>query len=94
MSEPCDVCYTQGKMLTYDTAVMLEAIAADLRQGVLSVAGENGPKRVVLPACGTLEIEFKQKVRPDKSKFKLEIEIVWKEEAEESREQAPAPDAA
>jgi amphi-Trp domain-containing protein len=89
MGEKNDLPYAQGKMLTYDAAVMLEAIAADLRQRTLAAAGENGPMRIELPAEAKLEIAFKQKVRPDKSKQKLSIEISWKESA--PREQSATP---
>lgn len=94
MSDTADVCYTQGKMLTYDAAVMLEAIAADLRQRELSITGENGPVRVAVPGEAKLEIVFKQKIKTEKSKQKLAIEITWKEIASTDAAEAPGTDAA
>jgi amphi-Trp domain-containing protein len=88
MSESSVLTYGQGKMLSYDAAVVLEALVADLRQGMVTVLGESGPVRVELPAQAKLEIEFKGKVKPGKSKHKLAIEITWKEK-DEAEEDAP-----
>lgn len=78
MSDSSVLIYGQGKMLTFDAAVVLEALVADLRQGVVTVLGESGPVRVELPAAAKLEIEFKAKTKPGKSKQKLAIELSWK----------------
>jgi len=100
MGEKTALPYPQGPMLTYDVAVMLEAIAADLRQRTLAASEENGPVSITLPAMAKLEIGFKQKIRPDKTKQKLAIEITWKEhrspaETETAGQEPPsAPDAA
>lgn len=90
MSDSSVLTYGQGKMLTFDAAVILEALVADLRQGVVTVLGESGPVRVALSATTKLEIEFKAKTKPGKNKQKLAIELSWKEkEAEEG--EAPCP---
>jgi len=98
MSDTTELSYGQGKMLTYDAALILDAIAADLRQGSLPLAsaGEAVPARVTLPATAKIEIEFKGKVKPGKSKHKLAIEITWKEkeEAPEKDKIAAAPEEA
>lgn len=82
MSESSVVTYGQGKMLTYDAATSLGGLVADLRQGVVTVLGESGPVRVTVPAQTKLEIEFKGKTKPEKTKHKLSIEITWKESAD------------
>jgi amphi-Trp domain-containing protein len=95
MSDETPLAYGQGKMLTYDAALILDALAADLRRGSLALAavGEATPARVELPANAKIEIEFKGKVKPGKSKHKLAIEITWKEKDEaEEQEAAPAQD--
>jgi amphi-Trp domain-containing protein len=88
MSDTAELSYGQGKMLTYDAALILDAIASDLRQGSLplATAGEAVPARVTLPANAKIEIEFKGKVKPGKSKHKLAIEITWKEKDEAAEE--------
>lgn len=88
MSDSSVLTYGQGKMLTFDAAVILEALVADLRQGVVTVLGESGPVRVELPAAAKLEIEFKAKTKPGKTKQKLAIELTWKETDEGA---APCP---
>ena len=90
MGEKTALPYNQGKMLTYDAAVILEAIAADLRQRNLTITGETGSERIDVPADAKLEISYKQKVRPEKRKQKLSIELSWKELPAE--EAAPASD--
>lgn len=81
MSDATALSYGQGKMLTYDAARILDAIATDLRQGSLplATADEAVAARLELPANAKIEIEFKGKVKPGKSKHKLAIEITWKE---------------
>ena len=94
MSDSSKLSYGQGKMLTYDAAVILEAIATDLRQRALTLipAAEGAPDQVTLPANAKLEIEFKGKVKPGKSKHKLSIEISWKEKDEQEEEAADEHD--
>jgi len=80
MGEKSDLFQCDEKMLTYDAAVVLEKIVAGLKQRKLSASGENGPACVELPLVGKMEISFKEKAKSGKSKKKLSIEIVWKEE--------------
>lgn len=93
MGEKMTLPYPQGKMLTYDVAVMLEAIAADLRQRTLAATSQTGPMRIELPTMAKLEIAFKQKIRPDKTKQKLTIEMSWKENLSEEQTETATPDA-
>ena len=80
MGEKSDLFQCDEKMLTYDAAVVLEKIVDGLKQRKLSASGENGPVCVELPLVGKMEISFKEKAKSGKSKKKLSIEIVWKEE--------------
>lgn len=80
MSEKNELFHCDQKMLTYDAAIVLEALVAGLRQGKLGVTGETGQVCIDLPALAELEISFKEKVKPGKSKRKLSIELAWKEE--------------
>ncbi|WP_428569507.1 MAG: amphi-Trp domain-containing protein [Solidesulfovibrio sp. DCME] len=80
MSEKSDLFHCDEKLLTYDAAVILEEIVAGLRQRKLTASTEDGPVCVDLPLLAHLEISFKQKVKPGKSKRKLSIELAWKEE--------------
>lgn len=80
MSEKSDLFHCDEKMLTYDAAVVLEKIVEGLRQRKLAGTTEDGPVCVDLPLTAQLEISFKQKVKPGKSKRKLSIELAWKEE--------------
>ncbi|MEA4857341.1 MAG: amphi-Trp domain-containing protein [Solidesulfovibrio sp.] len=79
MSEKSDLFHCDEKMLTYDAAVVLEKIVDGLRQRKLTATTEDGPVCVDLPLLAELEISFKQKVKPGKSKHKLSIELSWKE---------------
>ena len=79
MGEKTDLFHCDEKMLTYDAAVVLEKIVAGLKQGKLAASGENGPTCVELPRLAELEISFKEKSKPGKSKKKLSIELTWKD---------------
>ena len=79
MSEKTELFHCDETMLTYDAAVMLESLVDGLKQQKLSVTAENGPVCVDLPQQAHMEISFKEKVKPGKSKRKLSIEIAWKE---------------
>jgi|GEM_PF-983419 len=79
MSEKSELFHCDDTMLTYDAAVVLEGLVAGLKQRKMSATGENGPICVDLPLLAKLEISFKEKVKPGKSKRKLSIEIAWKE---------------
>ena len=94
MGEKTALPYNQGKMLTYDAAVILEAIAADLRQRTLTISGGTGSERIDVPANAKLEIAFKQKIRPEKNKQNLSIEISWKEVPIAEVPPAPTEDTA
>ncbi|MFU2208011.1 MAG: amphi-Trp domain-containing protein [Desulfovibrio sp.] len=82
MSDKSNLFHCDEKLLTYDAAVVLEKIVDGLRQRKLVGNGENGPVCIDLPLLANLEIEFKEKVKPGKSKRKLSIELAWKEEEE------------
>lgn len=86
MSEKSDLFHCDEKLLTYDAAVVLEEIVAGLRQRKLSAKSADGPICVDLPAMTQLEISFKEKVKPGKSKRKLSIELAWKEEEKSADE--------
>jgi amphi-Trp domain-containing protein len=79
MGEKSDLFHCDEKMLTYDAAVVLEKITTELKQGKLAASGENGPVCVELPRLCELEISFKEKSKPGKSKKKLSIELTWKD---------------
>jgi len=79
MGDKSELFHCDEKMLTYDAAVFLEELVAGLRQRKLSAKGENGPVCVDLPLLTTMEIRFKEKAKPGKSKRKLSIELVWKD---------------
>ena len=79
MSEKSELFHCENTMLTYDAAVILEGIVAGLKQQKLTAPGENGPVCVDVPQQAKLEISFKEKVKPGKSKRKLAIEVTWKE---------------
>jgi amphi-Trp domain-containing protein len=79
MGEKSELFHCDSKLLTYDAAIVLEGLVAGLRQGKLSATGENGPVCVELPPLAKLEIRFKEKAKPGKSKRKLSIELTWKE---------------
>ena len=80
MGDKTDLFHCDEKMLTYDAAVVLEELVAGLRQRKLAAKGENGPVCIDLPLLTDLEISFKEKVKPGKTKRKLSIELAWKEE--------------
>lgn len=79
MGDKSKLFHCDEKMLTYDAAVVLEKLVEGLKQRKLPAAGESGPVCVDLPLLATLEINFKGKTKPGKSKKKLSIEIAWKE---------------
>ncbi|MHC1711581.1 MAG: amphi-Trp domain-containing protein [Solidesulfovibrio sp.] len=79
MGDKSELFHCDEKMLTYDAAVVLEKIVTDLMQRKLATTGENGPVCIDLPLVTKLEISFKEKVKPGKSKRKLSIELAWKE---------------
>uniref|UniRef100_I2Q1M7 Amphi-Trp domain-containing protein n=1 Tax=Desulfovibrio sp. U5L TaxID=596152 RepID=I2Q1M7_9BACT len=79
MSDKSELFHCDEKMLTYDAAIYLENLVAGLRQGKLGITGEDGPVCIDLPLVGTLEVSFKEKVKPGKSKRKLTIELSWKD---------------
>jgi amphi-Trp domain-containing protein len=80
MSDKSDLFHCDEKLLTYDAAIVLEGIVAGLRQRKLAAKGENGPVCIDLPLLAELEVSFKEKVKPGKTKRKLSIELAWKEE--------------
>lgn len=79
MGDKSERFHCDEKMLTYDAAVFLETLVDGLRQGKLAIKGEDGPVCIELPLVTNLEISFKEKVKPGKSKRKLAIELSWKE---------------
>jgi len=79
MGDKSELFHCDAKMMTYDAAVILEGIVAGLKQRKLTTKGESGPVCIDLPLLADLEINFKEKVKPGKSKRKLSIEIEWKE---------------
>lgn len=89
MSEKSNLFHCDEKLLTYDAAVVLEELVAGLRQRKLVGKSETGPVCIDLPLLANLEISFKEKIKPGKSKRKLSIELSWKEETE----QTPIPEA-
>lgn len=82
MGDKSELFHCDEKLLTYDAAVLLEGIVRGLKQRKLSATGDNGPVCVDLPLLAKLEVSFKEKVKPGKSKRKLSIEISWKEGGE------------
>ncbi|KHK04212.1 amphi-Trp domain-containing protein [Desulfovibrio sp. TomC] len=79
MGEKSKLFQCDEKMLTYDAAVVLEKIVDGLKQRKLTATGQDGPVCVDLPLVAEMEISFKDKSKPGKSKKKLSIEISWKE---------------
>lgn len=79
MGEKSELFHCDQKMLTYDAAVLLQGIVDGLRQGKLAVQGGEGPVCMDVPLLANLEISFKEKAKPGKSKRKLSIELAWKE---------------
>ena len=79
MGEKSKLFQCEEKMPTYDAAVVLEKLVDGLKQRKLSATGEAGPVCVDLPLLAEMEINFKDKSKPGKSKKKLSIEISWKE---------------
>lgn len=80
MSEKTDLFHCDEKMLTYDAAVVLEKIVEGLRQRKLAGKTAEGPTCIDLPLMAEVEVSFKEKSKPGKSKKKLSIELAWKEE--------------
>lgn len=79
MGEKSKLFHCDEKMLTYDAAVVLEKLVDGLKQRKLTTTGQDGPVCVDLPLVAEMEISFKDKSKPGKSKKKLSIEISWKE---------------